>query len=404
VTALCGGGTSSAKPGFGASIALTASGLGAMLNNIPTPWAIPIAAYIGLVTYDLANFCTTDPPAVPTITAADFIAVISIADPVAHILAVQKFQQLIGAFFWYQVCQCDSVATPAAPSAPAAPANLPTVNPPAAVGVQTNQPCVVFDSGNFGFTDPRGGGLNLLGIHDFNVHPGNALPAGVQSFRATLTWTGTQPAIGWQIVSGPGPTQAGATSRASESVTFTSGVSRVLIGTLGTDPFVWGQATDQSTTSTSTYRFVLELFCGGGPSLPTPNCGCVPDAQSVGLLSSIYQLLTTVQRYKAPFAYIRGPTHSGVSGTGATAISRLIGYQLAVTARPGAHRESGGNPSYIYDLGWVSVSDADGMIEEKRLTRDNMLWFPQLGQLATSFNYFLQSGVTISWTELQPEP
>jgi hypothetical protein len=375
-----------------------------MLNNIPTPWAIPIAAYIGLVTYDLANFCTTDPPAVPTITAADFIAVISIADPVAHILAVQKFQQLIGAFFWYQVCQCDSVATPAAPSPPAAPANLPTVNPPAAVGGNPlSTACATYDSGIFTDATPANSitfgrtiGITAVG----HLAPS---PAGMTTVRATWTWTGNSPPLGWQILSGPADANSNLTIRASDTTAWTSGVPKTITYSGPGDAY-WLIETSAQDSTIQTHHAVLEFFCGGSPTTPTPNCGCVPDAQSVGLLSSIYQLLTTVQRYKAPFAYIRGPTHSGVSGTGATAISRLIGYQLAVTARPGAHRVSGGNPSYIYDLGWVSVSDADGMIEEKRLTRDNMLWFPQLGQLATSFNYFLQSGVTISWTELQPEP
>jgi hypothetical protein len=404
VTALCGGGTSSAKPGFGASVALTASGIGAMLNNIPTAWAIPIAAYLGLVTYDLSTFCTTDPPAVPTITAADFIAVISIADPVAHILAVQKFQQLLGAFFWYQVCQCDSVPTPAAPSPPAAPANLPTVNPPAAVGGNPlSSACATYDSGQFTDATPAtsitfGRAIGIGTIPHLAPSPSSSTYV-----RATWTWTGTSAPAGWQLESAPTDSTAGATIRATGSGAFVSGVTQTITFAGNPDPY-WFLVVSANDSGTQTHHGTIEFFCGGTPALPTPNCGCVPDAQSVGLLSSIYQLLTTVQRYKAPFAYIRGATHSGVSGTGATAISRLIGYQLVVTARPGAHRVSGGNPSYIYDLGWVSVSDADGMIEEKRLTRDSMLWFPQLGQLATSFNYFLQSGVTISWTELQPEP
>lgn len=403
MTALCGGGTSSAKTGFGASIALTASGIGALLNNIPTAWAVPLAAYIGLITYDLASFCSVDPPAVPTITAVDFISVLSIADPLNHILAVQKFQQLVGAFAWYQLCKCDSVATPAPPAPPAAPASVPTVNPGTVVGPNPgNVTCALVDAGDQ--VDPGGAASFAIGRTSGNATALGAIaPSGASTVRVTFTWTGTGAPVGWNLVSSTSDNYPTVTNRASGTPAWTSGVSQTtsFSGTL--DSYWWFQFSGQPPTNQH-YRAIFEFFCGGGaPGLPQPNCGCVPDANTIGLLSSIYQLLTTVQRYKVPFAYVQGATHSAVSGTGATPISRLVGVQMVVTAQPATKRTSLGNPSYIYDLGWVSVSDANGMIEEKRLTRTNLLWFPELAPVASSFNYFLQSGVTINWTELQAE-
>jgi len=52
MTALCGGGASRRR---GSAIVqyVGPAALGAMLNNIPTPWAVAFAAYVGLITYDL---------------------------------------------------------------------------------------------------------------------------------------------------------------------------------------------------------------------------------------------------------------------------------------------------------------------------------------------------------------
>lgn len=403
MTAVCGGGTSSAKVEFGASVALSAPGIGALLNNIPTAWAVPIAAYIGLITYDLSIYCATDPPPVPTITAADFISIFTVGDPVAHILAVQKFQQLVGAYLWYDVCKCDSIPTPAPPTPPAAPTSLPTINPPAAVGPNpTNSACGVVDAGDR--VDPQGAASFAIGRTSGNTTALGAIaPANATAVRVTFTWTGTGAPAGWSLLSSASDNYPTVTSRASGTPSWTSGVSQQTTFTGTLDTYWWFQFSAQPPVN-QTYRAVFEFFCGGaGPTLPAPACNCIPDPQSIGLLSSIYQLVTVMQRQHVPFAYVAGTQHSGVSGTGSAVISRLLGFQLTVTAHPSTNRISGGNPSYIYDMGWVSVSDADGMIEEKRLTRLSMVWIPRMGQLATQFNYFLQSGVTLTWTELKPE-
>jgi len=121
-------------------------------------------------------------------------------------------------------------------------------------------------------------------------------------------------------------------------------------------------------------------------------------------LGQNYQLTTLEQRYGQPFAYIRGATHSNISGSGSFAVSRLIGMQVAVTQRPQGLQEFLGAPTYITDLGWISLMTADGMIDEIRLTRDVQTWTPRLFGLATQFGFALREGVTVSLTELEAEP
>lgn len=114
-------------------------------------------------------------------------------------------------------------------------------------------------------------------------------------------------------------------------------------------------------------------------------------------------LVTLLQRYGLPFAYIRGATHSGLTGTGSFAVSRLVGLEIDIASIAGL-KLLDGNPPYVWDVGWISVSDADGMIEERRPSREHLVWAPRLMATADHFNYFLEPGITLNVTELQAEP
>lgn len=115
------------------------------------------------------------------------------------------------------------------------------------------------------------------------------------------------------------------------------------------------------------------------------------------------ELVTLVQRYDTPFAYIRGATHSNLSTEGVFAVPRIIGLELAVTSR-GQKRLALGNPDYVYDLGWAALADGNGMIEEMRFTRDHQLWLPRHASDATRFQWAVQPDVVFSATELYAEP
>lgn len=127
-------------------------------------------------------------------------------------------------------------------------------------------------------------------------------------------------------------------------------------------------------------------------------------AAMAATLGQNYELTTLTQRYGLPFAYIRGATHSSITGSGSFAVSRLVGMQVVVTNRPEGLQEYLGAPPYITDLGWISLMTADGLIDEIRVTRDVQTWTPRLFALATQFGFALREGVTVSLTELEAEP
>ena len=95
--------------------------------------------------------------------------------------------------------------------------------------------------------------------------------------------------------------------------------------------------------------------------------------------------------------------HGGLSGSGSLAISGLVGIQIDITS-PLPPRQLEGTPPYIWDLGWMSILTPDGMIEERRITRDTQVWQPHLMNEATTLGYFFKEGVVGTITELQPEP
>lgn len=152
----------------------------------------------------------------------------------------------------------------------------------------------------------------------------------------------------------------------------------------------------------------------GGPTQPTFPCDpaqlCASLVQIQQQLAAIsetlgqdYSLDTLVQRYQSPFAVIHGAVHSNVSASGTFAVSRLIGVQVEVLESP-TNQTFSGVPTYISDLGWLSILTGDGLIDEIRLTRFLKIWLPRLMPLATQFGISLREGVVVRITELEAEP
>lgn len=151
----------------------------------------------------------------------------------------------------------------------------------------------------------------------------------------------------------------------------------------------------------------------GWPSNPTFLCDPADICATLALIrqelaglrsttSSILQLDTAMQRYGLPFAYMPGALHFGLGGEGEFAIPRCVGLQVDVTSPPPA-KVLQGNPDYWWDQGWMSVGNATGMLEEKRIARPTHLWQPRNMQEATRFRWSLNPGVIIAVRELYAE-
>ena len=120
-------------------------------------------------------------------------------------------------------------------------------------------------------------------------------------------------------------------------------------------------------------------------------------------MASSRELVTLLQRYQLPFALVPGATHSGLSGKGNFAVSRLKGLRVSIRQRPPTPILPGPIP-YVFDLGWIAATDGlSVLIEERRVSQDAFDWMPDDMQLATTFGYEFFPGVIADVLELQAE-
>ena len=152
----------------------------------------------------------------------------------------------------------------------------------------------------------------------------------------------------------------------------------------------------------------------GFPTLPVLNCAntdlcsaLVQIQQQLLALSNNLEneltLTTLLQRYTLPFAVVPGATHSGLSGSGSFRVDRLKGLRVTVTSNPGTG-EWPGNPPYVKDQGWISVSDTSQVfIQERRVAQSSFDWFPREMQMAEVVGYDFFPGIVASIQELEAE-
>lgn len=421
MTAICGGGTSSAKSGFAASLFVGPSMIAALLNNIPTPWAVPLAGYIAAITYDLTTFCPADPPSVPTITATDVINLLEPFDVASNVAAGLKFQQLIGAYLWYVVCQCDSVQTPAAPSAPAAPTGMPQINPPI-LPSPTTTGCMDVIHTQQDSQNPvqhlAGGDVWEMTPYYFSVRgitvvpytatneTSYAIPAGLTSISYKITgisggpstqqsaiiklayWNSSAASVGAVFI--PAPTNGNTVTSSPSSVP--SGATYV---TLFQDGQNW----------TGDWRYELELigYCGSTQPTAQQPC-CPPDPILSGQLDQILGLVTLIQRQLAPFAYIKSTTHSGLTGSGELSVQGLLGALVTITGYGSNVGVELADPDVFFEAGSFSWGNADGFSRRELISCSPQISLPAEAGQYTKIAYTLPVGVTVSIQELRREP
>lgn len=409
MTVICSGGTSSPKPGVGPTIVISSSAAGALLNNIPTPWAVPLAAYISALTYEASTFCSTDPPADPSITALDIANLLQVSNPALGLTAAQKVAQLVSRYAWYLFCQCDSVSTPAPPTPPAEPTGAPQFNPPYLPTPKVT-PCTDL-SGTATFQP------SASIQHFFIGQSGTASDAtkprvapGVTTMRWTLDVDHVPPSGGNTMTFTAGTFDSSGTIVINRTKTITSADTApfhfqetvaVPAGSVwaGSGEFAnYGQFVDYTVTSR------IEFFCGGTPLTPSVEC-CPPDDALMAKIDQILGYVTLLQRHRLPFATVDGSTHTDLAAAGTLTVpSGLIGVRLSVTSTGSEVGVEAGSPNVLFEAGWVSIQTSSDVIEEHRLKFGSEIWLPRTMQEAVRFGYFLSPGVTLDVTELEAEP
>jgi hypothetical protein len=369
------------------------SAIGMMLNNIPTVWAVPLAAVIGSITYDLSTFCTQDPPAVPTITADDVLAMLDNTNVLGKVAAVDKLRDLVGAYNWHNFCQCDTVATPAPPTPPAAPVGMPTIDlgPTAVLACETSGP----------FPLDVGAGQTF-------------------SFRASVFWdlknvTLLELNLAQTIFSGSGCSidyvleQTDAVGAVIHTETITVGAAVATFTTTRTPVSGAKGAHINVHGNTGTGREetgpILNAWCDGNiPENPRNFGDCCSDPALLDAVQQTLAMVTLLQRQIAPFAFVDGPSHAGLSGEGFITVGDTInGVRLEVTTMPSRAGLKVGAPDFRWDVGYFSLGDADGWFGSRSIDNDTVTWQPRWAGAVTRIGYALTPGVVATVTELHRE-
>jgi len=403
MTALCGGGTSSPKAGVAEAIVYGAGAIATLLEKRGNIWAAALAPLLGVLSYDAITLCSSDPPAIPTFSAADANAVLKLNDFNAFTAAVSKFSDLIANNLWFDICQCNAGAQPA-PTAPVAPpAGLPNTTTIVGYGGPVLA-CDHFAGLTCHPTDTLD--CSIIGTRcssgPCNPHP---IPAGATSLTVTGTVIpggGTHGPENFDLWWYDSPTHESSGvnvvvtvpsgSTASGSIAVPAGTyGYVLLGSRPTFP-----APSDSVTA------VVDAFCGGSGGTLTSPC-CPADQFSTGMLTQILQMVTLLQRQISPFAYISSTAHSGLTGHGSFSVQGLIGVAIALTAIPSSAGAEVGTPTAIFDAGRIDVGTADGYRETQQIESAAQLWFPQSMGAMTLVSYSLNAGVTATITELVRE-
>jgi len=147
----------------------------------------------------------------------------------------------------------------------------------------------------------------------------------------------------------------------------------------------------------------IDAFCGGS-GLPTQNVTCPPDPTVLALLEQIMGLLTIVQRQSVPFAYIPGTVHGPLGASGEFNLDDIVlGLKIEVSSIDGTVGEQLLDPLRLFDVGWVSIGDADGFWCQTRVTNPSMLYFPKFAGSATKVGWTSTSNARLTITELLRE-
>lgn len=391
------GSTGIPKTGIPATVIANAGYAEAIVQFSGLEKLSPYIAIIGQLAYNTTTLCTDTDRTYPTLTADDFINAINWLDPVKYLASIGKLRQWVDTFAWYLNCTC----TPS--GLPTNNYTLPPTDLPQIVGTPAT-PC--FQSTQFAFPLNPGNGLVANRLGD-NLGGGPAamwqVPiTGVQAVMQHANTFPAGPSVLWELLIWNPNTS---TIRSTTHVTTLPGQTKTaFVPTVPGD--VFATLSEQVASGTGANMLTSQLFgfCNNGqPGLNQPQC-CPPDPSLMGLINQVLAQVTLIQRYKVPFAYVRGATHSGLSGSGTITVpSGLIGLEMELTTIPGRVGQESASPDFVFDTGWWSVETVDAVVDERRLRHASQLWFPPFMSSVTKVGYSLTPGVVASLTELQAE-
>ncbi len=421
--ALCSPGISQPKPTTPVVAFLTGVALeGALTLITRNPSWATLLTYVASQTFTTATLCASDPPAVPTITAADVAALLGLPAGYSSGGDPSKFDTLAKIAAWYVFCECSTIATPSPPSLPAYPTGAPVVNPTGVPGV-TGSPCwdQSYSFTVFGpaptYTDYSIGQYLLPDTPVTVTAPytggstnAYTIPTGATNITITISHsTGSTPGpnsrLYWFNSSG---TTVTSTSLFDYTSTSTDPAPRV-VAVIPSGAVSWNIEVGSYYAGPSTYQttswslsFEVSFFCPGSPTGSVATPCCPPDPILQAKLDQILALLTALG-VPALTSYAESTVHAGLTGSGNFALTAsTIAVKVAITATaPGTVGIETGDPDRYFEAGVITFSTAEGNFQSVPIQHT-----PQViaGPLLSDTLHYTLRGTTVTITELTAGP
>lgn len=434
MTALCGGGASRPQTGVQTTVSLSAIAVEAFVTSLGFPEIAPLVASVvaAAITIDSAVYCANDPPADPVLTAGDVADALNVFEPIVSLPAQARVAQWFLHRYWWQICECSAVSTPAA----TAPSNPGAISRSPGLPSGTNPICF-----QGGVTDNLGHPVspNLV-VHDLTpallscgaqINGNNAQAGAIVIPFAVPAYAIPASATRIDMVSDPVSWDpgVGAGSRAAANINFFDAAGNWLSGQLvaqtgpsqhRTTTFLrntlpWGAAATHyavcsgvqgavGSTGVDWIQTINAVTQCGGVALQSGCCPPDPTLEAklnaiFGLVKAIYEGLPT-----SPHSYAEATVHAGLTGNGSILFhDNAIAVKVAITGDTTGFRISVGDPSYYWSRGYIVPITAEAPV--RRPVR--LVYNPQqyeLPALTDSIGYTLPPGLTISITELVAGP
>lgn len=401
MTALCGGGPSQQKPGFDPVQIIIGGAIGEAISGLGMGWVAETLVAAAVVEYSLNTLCSTDPPPAPTIDQVRMQLYHDNSAPGAYAAIVQDATQLLAHYLWSHWCECVTGTQPTTPP-PLAPPSTVTINDPT-TAQPGDQSCGV---GPFWF---QTAGFDSSGNMLLTPNSSPSIPSALKWVSWTLNGGVTNPPANPYPV-----TITLQASNASGQPVFSNVFSMTADIPNTSKQFFsapcpptatqWTVLAHSDTPSGVNYgpEIHTTFYCTPIPNTSLQPC-CPPDPTIENLVLQVLRLEQLIlSQTGGSIAYTKGTVHTALTGSASLTVAGLRGVLIDITAGSPTKPPLIGNPSYLWDMGWISMMDGDGMIEEKRLTRQHQVWTPRLAPNASIVGYYLNPGVVVNITELLP--
>lgn len=407
----CSPNSSEPKDGIGSYLVFDAAKIGQFLLQTGMGWLSPLVPEIGGKTYNLSDFCASDPPDEPTTDPGDIAQFFNPLNPTGQADLKNWLTDVVNHFVWFQSCQCSSGPQPTPPSPISQPTDV-NFQPPSTT------------TGDHCFAGTATHTPNYANVIAWNFN--DALPPGTSpytdgEFTRPPIPQPTPSSITFTAIVGSGGAHATAATflvnfynasgsaisastylspSVATSATFNSPVIPV-----PTNAAYWQIIANKdesgSTHATNSIEVDVTVYCQGqGPN----NLGMVCCPTDPNLLAMIQQILDQLQFLesiipaRAP-TYAERSTTTGLSDTGNfTVADDVIAVKIALTTIPAYIGKLDGLPITYFGVGWVTPTTDSGPQAGIPISRATQV-FP-LPEATTGLDYALSPGVVISITEL----